>query len=49
MNFKNELQDIISGNATVKFGENIQAIINHVRREKKSISELEKTKFFKEK
>jgi hypothetical protein len=48
MNVKNELQNIVSGDATVKFGENIQAIIEYLRREKKTISGIEKAKFFKE-
>lgn len=48
MNIKNELQNIVSGDATVKFGENIQAIIEYLRREKKTISGIEETKLIKE-
>ena len=48
MNEKDELQNIISGNATVKFGENIQAIIKYIRRKKEAISRTEKAKFIKE-
>jgi hypothetical protein len=48
MNVKNELQNIVSGDATVKFGVDIQVIIEYLRREKKAISRMEKAKFFKE-
>jgi hypothetical protein len=47
MTLKNELQNIISGNEQVKFGENIQATLAYLRTRKKTISGIEKTKFFK--
>jgi len=47
MSLKLELQNIISGNGEVRFGNIIQAINHYLRREKESISRLEKTKFLK--
>jgi len=48
MSVKNELQSIISGNGKVRHGEIVQTITNHLRGKKKTISEVEKTKFYKE-
>jgi hypothetical protein len=48
MSLKHELQRIISGDGTVKHGETIQAITDHIRRKKNSILDVEKTEFFKE-
>ena len=36
MTFKNELQNIISGNEQVRFGENIQATLTYLRTKKKT-------------
>jgi hypothetical protein len=47
MSLKLELQNIISGDGEVKFGNFIQTINNYLRREKKAISGFEKTKFLK--
>ncbi len=47
MTLKNELQNIISGNEQVRFGKNIQATLTYLRTKKKTISGIEKTKFFK--
>ncbi len=47
MTLKNELQNIISGNEQVRFGKNIQATLTYLRAKKKTISGIEKTKFFK--
>ena len=47
MTFKNELQNIISGNEQVRFGEIIQAAIAYIRAKKETISRVEKTKFNK--
>lgn len=38
MSIKHELQDIISGNGSVSFGKNIQAITHDLRRKKEAIS-----------
>lgn len=48
MSIKNELQSIISGNGKVRHGKIVQTITNHLRGKKKTISEVEKTKFYKE-
>ena len=47
MTLKNELQNIIIGNEQVRFGENIQATLAYLRTKKKTISGIEKTKYFK--
>ena len=47
MTLKNELQNIISGKEQVKFRENIQVTLAYPRTKKKTISGIEKTKFFK--
>ena len=47
MSLKRELQNIISGNGTVRYGQVIQAINHFLRRQKKSVSGTEKTKFVK--
>lgn len=47
MILKHELQNIISGNGKVRYGEAIQAINHFLRRQKKSVSGTEKTKFVK--
>ena len=47
MSIKHELQNIISGNGSVRNGEIIQTITNYLRGEKKAVSDLEKTKFSK--
>jgi preprotein translocase subunit SecA len=44
---KNELQNVISGNAEVKHGKIIQTIANFLRREKVAIQKSEKSEFFK--
>lgn len=41
MSIKHELQNIISGNGSVRNGEIIQAINHHLRGKKKAISESE--------
>lgn len=41
MTLKHELQNIISGNGTVRYGENIQAITAYLRRKKKTGSGFE--------
>ena len=48
MSIKNELQSIISGNGKVRHGKIVQTITNHLRGKKKTISEVEKTKLYKE-
>lgn len=48
MSFKNELQNIISGNGPVRHGKIVQAITIHLRRKKEAIPEPEKAKFNKE-
>ena len=45
---KHELQRIISGNGSVRNGEIIQTITDHLRREKKTVSAIKKAKFDKE-
>ncbi len=47
MSLKFELQNIISGNGKVRYGDIIQTINNYLRREKKSISDLKEVKLFK--
>jgi hypothetical protein len=44
---KNELQNVISGNAEVRHGKIIQTIANFLRREKIAIQKSEKTEFLK--
>ncbi len=48
MSVKHELQSVISGNGSVRNGKIIQTITNHLRRKKKTVSELKKTKLIKE-
>jgi hypothetical protein len=48
MSFKHELQSVISGNESVRFGEIVQTITNYLRREKKTVSEFEKIQLVKE-
>jgi hypothetical protein len=48
MSLKDELQNIISGNGSVRNGKTIQAINHHIRREKKSVSTPENGKFLKQ-
>ena len=48
MSLKHELQSVISGNESVRFGEIIQTITNYLRGEKKTISESKKIKLVKE-
>jgi hypothetical protein len=47
MSLKLELQNIISGNGEVRYGDIIQTINNYLRREKKSVSSPKEAKFFK--
>jgi hypothetical protein len=47
MTLKYELQNIISGNGTVRNGEIIQSITRFLRREKETIRGIEKTEFSK--
>ena len=47
MTIKHELQNIIRGNAKVRNGEIIQSVANYLGGKKKTISEIEKTKFLK--
>ena len=42
MNVKNELQNIVSGDATVKFGVNIQVIIEYLEEKRKQFQEWKK-------
>ena len=49
MSLKYELQNIISGNGSVRNGKIIQTINHILRREKEAISGFERTKFLKEK
>lgn len=48
MSLKHELQSVISGNASVRNGKIIQTITNYIRREKKTIPEVAKSKFIKD-
>lgn len=48
MSLKHELQNIIRGNGSVRYGELIQATCSHLRRKKSSIFEIEKREFGKE-
>ena len=48
MSIKHELQNIISGNGSVRNGKIIQTITDYLRREKKAISATEETKFSKD-
>lgn len=47
MSTKNELQNIISGNGSVRNGDTIQSISSFLRGKKKSVSYAEKAKFSK--
>lgn len=47
MSLKYELQNIISGNGTVRHGETIQAITNYLRGKNQTIFNAEKSKLFK--
>ena len=42
MNVKNELQKIVSGDATVKFGVDIQVIIEYLEEKRKQFQEWKK-------
>jgi hypothetical protein len=44
---KNELQNVISGNAEVRYGKIIQTIANFLRGKKIAVQEFEKTEFLK--
>jgi len=44
---KYELQNVISGNAKVRYGEIIQTIANFLREKKRAIQKSEESKFFK--
>lgn len=48
MSLKHELQNVISGNGSVRNGEIIQTITAHLRREKETIQGTAKVEFFKE-
>ncbi|CAN5124507.1 hypothetical protein BH09BAC5_BH09BAC5_18910 [soil metagenome] len=48
MSLKHELQNIISGNGSVRNGKIIQTITEHLRGEKKAIQGIAKAKFIKE-
>lgn len=48
MSIKHELQNIITGNGTVRNGEIIQSITDYLRGKKETVSTIEKTKFIKE-
>ncbi len=48
MNIKHELQNIISGDGSVRYGENIKTIRNHLRRQKEAISRSQEKEFDKE-
>jgi len=47
MSLKHELQDIISGNGSVRNGEIIQAVLAYLRSKKETGSKVEETKLFK--
>ena len=47
MSIKDELQNIISGNGSVRNGKIIQSITNYLRRKKKTVSNSEEGKFIK--
>ena len=47
MTIKRELQNIISGNGKVRFGDIIQTINDYLRRKKEAVSGFENTKFLK--
>jgi hypothetical protein len=49
MSIKYELQNIISGNGSVRNGENIQTITLYLRRKKETISAFKEAKFSKDK
>ena len=48
MTIKYELQNIISGNGSVRNGENIQTITLYLRRKKETISAFKEAKFGKD-
>lgn len=48
MTLKHELQNIISGNGTVRHGENIQTALNFLRRKKEAISGSQEKEYGKE-
>ena len=48
MSLKHELQDIISGNGSVRHGKAIRAVADYLRRKKETISGIEKEQFDKE-
>jgi hypothetical protein len=47
MTVKHELQNIISGNGSVRHGKTIQTIASYLSGKKKAVSDPEKTKFSK--
>jgi hypothetical protein len=47
MSIKDELQNIVSGNGSVRNGDTIQSISSFLRGKKKSVSDSEKAKFSK--
>jgi hypothetical protein len=47
MLLKLELQNIISGNGEVRYGNFIQTVNNYLRREKKAVSDIKEVKFLK--
>jgi hypothetical protein len=44
---KNELQNVISGNAEVRHGKNIQSISNYLTRKKVTSQKVEESEFLK--
>src|ERR1051326_7768144 len=48
MSIKHELQDIISGDGSVRHGKVIQAINRYLRGKKEAVPQAEKAKFLKE-
>lgn len=49
MSIKHELQDIISGNGSVRNGKIVQSITDYLRRKKKAVSNLTAREFDKNK
>ncbi len=45
---KNELQNVISGNAEVRHGKNIQSVSNYLRRKKVTNQKAEESEFLKD-
>ena len=48
MSLKHDLQNIISGNGSVRHGENIQAITSYLRRKKEAISRAQEKEYSKD-